>query len=891
MHDLPLITTIAAAFTAAWLLGLLTQRLGLSPIVGYLLAGVLIGPHSPGFVGDVDLAHQLAEVGVILLMFGVGLHFHLKDLLAVKSVAIPGAIGQSLVATLLGIAVFAALGLPVKSGAVIGMAMAVASTVVLMRVLMDADALNTPQGHVAVGWLLVEDVFTVIILVLIPVLGTDASAAEGATRPGLWASLGLALLKLSALVAIVMLGGSRAIPWVLVQVARLRSRELFTLTVLVFSIAIAAASYAFFGASMALGAFLAGMVVAQSPVSHQAAADALPMRDAFAVLFFVSVGMLFDPAFVVREPLMILAALAIILIAKPLAALLIVALLGHSARTALTVALGLAQIGEFSFILSELARKHGLMPESGHNVLVAAAIISITLNPILFRSLNPIEARLRRRPRLWTLLNGRAERRAHETNADAAEQVGRRVAAGDRLAVVVGYGPVGRSVHRLLRDAGLATIVIELNMDTVSDLKRQGQAAIFGDASREAILEQAGVRRASHLVVALPHSADRASVVVAARDLNSGLRILVRAHYLREREELEQAGATAAVFEEGEAAVSLARLVLADTGADREAVERKVRDLRLQLILENVSNLRSRRVRSVMVPWTRVHRLSRSANREEVAKQVARQRFSRWPVVEPETGRPVGYLLAKDLIAEGSADADWTPLVRPLRAVRPEDDIESTLMQLQQEGATVCVVQDAGSPVGLITIEDILEQVVGRIEDEYPRDSKPSLRDAVLAGGVVLELAAQTPEQAITELAAAIPADRLPPGARIADLALARELDVSTDLGVGVAIPHARCPNLRSPLVVIGRSPDEIVFSPHPAEPVRLIFLLVMPAEKPDMQVFLLGQLARVAGNASLRERLLKASSPSEVIEVITEADRPLPDSSSSLVADSGVSH
>ena len=411
MHDLPLITTIAAAFTAAWLLGLLTQRLGLSPIVGYLLAGVLIGPHSPGFVGDVDLAHQLAEVGVILLMFGVGLHFHLKDLLAVKSVAIPGAIGQSLVATLLGIAVFAALGLPVKSGAVIGMAMAVASTVVLMRVLMDADALNTPQGHVAVGWLLVEDVFTVIILVLIPVLGTDASAAEGATRPGLWASLGLALLKLSALVAIVMLGGSRAIPWVLVQVARLRSRELFTLTVLVFSIAIAAASYAFFGASMALGAFLAGMVVAQSPVSHQAAADALPMRDAFAVLFFVSVGMLFDPAFVVREPLMILAALAIILIAKPLAALLIVALLGHSARTALTVALGLAQIGEFSFILSELARKHGLMPESGHNVLVAAAIISITLNPILFRSLNPIEARLRRRPRLWTLLNGRAERR------------------------------------------------------------------------------------------------------------------------------------------------------------------------------------------------------------------------------------------------------------------------------------------------------------------------------------------------------------------------------------------------------------------------------------------------------------------------------------------------
>jgi CPA2 family monovalent cation:H+ antiporter-2 len=774
MHDLPLITTIAAAFTAAWLLGLLTQRLGLSPIVGYLLAGVLIGPYTPGFVGDVDIAHQLAEVGVILLIFGVGLHFHLKDLLAVKAVAIPGAIGQSLVATLLGIAVFAALGLPVKSGAVLGMALAVASTVVLMRVLMDADALNTPQGHVAVGWVLVQDVFTVIVLVLIPVLGTDASAAEGATGPGLWVSLGLALLKLAALVAVVMLVGSRVIPWVLVQVARLRSRELFTLTVLVFSIALAAASYAVFGASMALGAFLAGMMVALSPVSHQAAADALPMRDAFAVLFFVSVGMLFDPAFVVREPLMILAALAIILIATPLAALLIVALLGHSARTALTVALGLAQIGEFSFILSELARKHGLMPDAGHNVLVAAAILSITLNPILFRSLNPIEAWLRRRPRLWTLLNGRAERRALETNADAAEQVGRGVAEGEILAVVVGYGPVGRSVHRLLRDAGLATVVVEMNMDTVSELKRQGQAAIFGDASREAILEQAGVGRASHLVVALPHSAARAPVIVAARNLKPGLRILVRAHYLREREELEQAGATSAVFEEGEAAVALARLVLADTGADRQSVERKVRDLRLELILENVSNLRSRRVRSVMVPWTRVHRLSRSASREEVAKQIARQHHSRWPVVEPETGRPVGYLLAKDLIAEGSADADWARLVRPLRAVRPDDDIESTLMLLQQEGATVCVVEDAGSPVGLITIEDILEQVVGRIEDEYPRDSKPSLRDAVLTGGVVLELAARTPQQAIAELAAAIPGDRLPPGARVADLALAR---------------------------------------------------------------------------------------------------------------------
>ncbi|HJS07139.1 MAG TPA: cation:proton antiporter, partial [Pirellulales bacterium] len=316
-HDLPLVSTVAAAFAVAWVLGLLTQRLGLSAIVGYLLAGVIIGPHSPGFVADAGIAVQLAEIGVILLMFGVGLHFHLKDLLAVKGVAIPGAIGQSAAATLLSLAAFTALGLSLETAVVIGLAMSVASTVVLMRVLMDADALNSPQGHVAVGWLLVEDVFTVIVLVLIPVLGTGEPGTDNTVATSVWASLGLALAKLAALVAILMFAGTRVIPWALVKVARLRSRELFTLTVLVFSIAVATGAYFAFGASMALGAFLAGMVVGQSPVSHQAAADALPMRDAFAVLFFVSVGMLFDPAFILQEPLMILAALAIILLGKP----------------------------------------------------------------------------------------------------------------------------------------------------------------------------------------------------------------------------------------------------------------------------------------------------------------------------------------------------------------------------------------------------------------------------------------------------------------------------------------------------------------------------------------------------------------------------------------------
>jgi CPA2 family monovalent cation:H+ antiporter-2 len=587
MHgNLDLILTLTAALTAVLAFGYVTHRLRLSPIVGYLLAGVLIGPHTPGFIGDVHVAQQLAELGVILLMFGVGLQFHLKDLLAVKGIAIPGAIGQSVTATVLAVAVFAGFGIPWQTGAVIGMAMAVASTVVLMRVLMDADMLNSPQGHVAVGWLIVEDIFTVVLLVLIPVLGSGLGqeGAKTADGSGLWATLGLALLKLGALVAIVLLAGSRVIPRVMVHIARLRSRELFTLTVLAISMAIAAGSYFFFGASMALGAFLAGMVVAQSPVSHQAAADALPMRDAFAVLFFVSVGMLFDPSFLLSQPLMVAAGLGIILLVKPLTALIIVVLLGHSARTAVTVAIGLSQIGEFSFILSDLARQHALMPEAGHNVLVAAAIISITLNPLWFRALPKMESWLKARPRLWHTLNNRAERRAVASNRAAAKRLAAADQSSTRLAIVVGYGPVGRSVHRLLREASLSTVVIDLNMDTVSSLKEGGEAAIFGDAAHETILEQAGMRRASHLILTLPQTSDRAAVVAAARNLNPNVPILVRARYLREREDLEQAGATAAVFEEVEAAVALARLVLADTGLHRGAADRKLNDLRLQLI-------------------------------------------------------------------------------------------------------------------------------------------------------------------------------------------------------------------------------------------------------------------------------------------------------------------
>ena len=574
MHDLPLITTIAAAFTAAWVLGIVTQKLRLSPIVGYLLAGVVIGPHTPGFVGDVKLASQLAEIGVILLMFGVGLHFHLGELLAVRGVAIPGAIGQSLAATILGAGVAIAFGWPVKSGLVLGMAMAVASTVVLIRVLADNRVLDTTAGHVAVGWLIVEDVLTVVVLVIIPALGT--STPGHAASHGLWLTLLIALVKLAALVALLLLAGSRVIPWVMVQVARLRSRELFTLTVLVMAIAVAAGASYVFGASMALGAFLAGMVVGQSPVSQQAAADALPLRDAFAVLFFCSVGMLFDPRFVVQQPWLLAAGLGIVLIAKPLAALVIVAIIGYPVRTALTVAVGLAQIGEFSFILSSLGREHHLLDEVAHNLLVACAIVSITLNPILFRTIGPIERALQRMPAVWRVFNRKAQARGGEMNRRAGELLER---GADPVAVIVGYGPVGRTVDQILRGRGLETVVVDLNMDTVQSLTRAGRAAIYGDAFNIEVMHQA-LPRATHLIIALPHSTNRNPLIAAAKLINPEIKVFVRARYIAEKEELMQAGADGACYEEAEAAVALARLLLFERGADDQTVRRELTRIR-----------------------------------------------------------------------------------------------------------------------------------------------------------------------------------------------------------------------------------------------------------------------------------------------------------------------
>jgi CPA2 family monovalent cation:H+ antiporter-2 len=428
---------------------------------------------------------------------------------------------------------------------------------------MDRQMLATPHGHTAVGWLLVEDVFTVLALVFVPLLAMN-EAAQGAAAAseqggGVLIALGIALAKFALLIAIVLFAGSRVIPWLLDKVAKLRSRELFTLTVLVMSIAIAVGSAVFFDVSVALGAFLAGMVVGQSPTSHQAAADALPLRDAFAVLFFVAVGMLFDPAFIVREPLMLAAGLGIVMIVKPIAALVIVALLGRPARTGLTVALGLAQIGEFSFILGQVAITYGVIPQEGQHILVGTAMISITINPILFGSLDRIEAAARRVPWLWHLLDGRAEQSRRTANEFSAP----RIAQTDKpLAIVVGYGPVGRLVDGLLRDAGFHTVVVEMNLRSVESLVASGHSAIYGDATLAGVLDEAGIRKAKHLVVTLPHAENRSNLIQIAKELNPEIMIIMRARYLAEADSLSRWDNTVAVCEEGETGLAMARKVM-----------------------------------------------------------------------------------------------------------------------------------------------------------------------------------------------------------------------------------------------------------------------------------------------------------------------------------------
>ena len=573
MHDLDLILTLTGGLAAALVLGYGTHRLGLSPIVGYLLAGFAVGPNTPGFIANRELANQLAEIGVILLMFGVGLQFHVKELLQVRRVAIPGAIGQSLVATLLGCLVAIQLGWHWPAGLVFGLAISVASTVVLLRVLTDNNELHTPTGHIAVGCLVVEDLFTVLVLVLLPVL----FGAEQNGSTGVVSALGWSVVKLALLVLFTLLVGGRFIPWLLGYMAETRSRELFTLAVLVIALGIAVGAAKLFGVSMALGAFLAGMVVRQSDFSLRAASEALPMRDAFAVLFFVSVGMLFDPHSLWSAPGLVAATLGIVLIGKPLAALIIVLLLRYPFRTALAVAVALAQIGEFSFILAALGRELEILPEELSNALVAAAIVSISLNPLFYRAINWLEVATKRHPWLWRRLTARTR---------TGEALGGVVAVTEsrHRAVVVGYGPIGRTVARLLRESDIEPTIIELNHETVRSLRAEGRPALYGDATQREILHEAGIPDAVALILSTAGMHGCEEAIRLARELNPRIRVFARTGYLREMPTLRQAGADVIFSGEGEVALSITEFILRQLGATAEQIDRERERMRNELL-------------------------------------------------------------------------------------------------------------------------------------------------------------------------------------------------------------------------------------------------------------------------------------------------------------------
>jgi len=568
MHEIPLITTIALALSAALLFGLIARRLGLSPIVGYLIAGVLIGPHTPGVVGDAKIASELAEIGVILLMFGVGLHFSFKDLLAVRSLAIPGALAQSTAATLACMGLAVLIGWSWQSGLILGIAVSVASTVVMLRALLDHGIVETPEGHTAIGWLVVQDIVTVLVLVLVPaVAGTGGASNIGQT-------VVIALGKLALLVAIMMLGGARFVPWLLLRLARLRSTELFTLAVLVMAICVATVSYVAFGASMALGAFLGGMVVGQSKVSDQAGADVLPMRNVFAVLFFVSVGMLFDWRAVIAAPGLLIGVLGVILLVTPLFAFLIVIVSGHAVKTALTLAAGLAQIGEFSFIVAEMAKSLGLVPAIGHNVVVGAAIISIGLNPVIFRWVLALEPRLSKLSWIAT----RNEKLGARANVMAAKRMQQ-----DSGAIVVGYGPVGQTVTRLLAEFEINPIILETNVDVVLELQQRGKQALFGDAARPDILRAARLDAAAYLIVTVPHADISLRIVQAAREVAPLVRIITRAEYINQSEAFVQAGAAIIRYDEAESAAALAEALLQDIDVPVERIDAIVSKIRNEL--------------------------------------------------------------------------------------------------------------------------------------------------------------------------------------------------------------------------------------------------------------------------------------------------------------------
>ncbi|MGH8762619.1 MAG: YbaL family putative K(+) efflux transporter [Nitrosospira sp.] len=562
-HSVTLITTIAVSFGLALLMGLIANRLKLPVLVGYLVAGVILGANTPGFVADMELSSQLAEIGVILLMFGVGLHFSLNDLLAVRRIALPGAIVQIAVATALGATVAVSWDWNLGASIVFGVALSTASTVVLLRALEQRGVLKSVNGSIAVGWLVVEDLAMVLVLVLLPPLsgwlGGDAgSAVEDATNSDLLMMLLLTFGKVAFFIALMLIVGKRVFPWLLWHVASTNSNELFILSVIAVAIGIAYGSATLFGVSFALGAFFAGMVMRESDLSHRAAQESLPLRDAFSVLFFVSVGMLFDPNVLIEQPFRVISTIAIIVIGKSLAAFLLVLAFRYPLNTALTVSASLAQIGEFSFILAALGVSLGLLPIEAQSLILAGAFISITLNPLVFKIIEPVQAWIRARSKLARILERTDDPLAELPMTVASSYVTSHV-------VLVGYGRVGRHIGEALVEQGLALVVAEQNREMVEGLRKQGIHAVAGDASEPAVLIQAHIARATVLVIAVPDTLRARRMIETARMLNPPIKIVVRTHNEEEAALLRKESGGTVFIGEHELALSMTRHVLKDS--------------------------------------------------------------------------------------------------------------------------------------------------------------------------------------------------------------------------------------------------------------------------------------------------------------------------------------
>lgn len=557
-HDVSLISTLAAGFSIALVLGFVAERMKVPALVGYLLTGILIGPATPGFVADVKLAAQLSEIGVMLLMFGVGLHFSFKDLLAVRRIAVPGAVVQMSLATLLGMGAAWAWGWSTGAGLIFGLSLSCASTVVLLKGLEARGLLDSMNGRIAVGWLVVEDLATVLVLVLLPplagVLGSSVAAAP--VNDPLWVTIGQTLLQVAAFIAIMLVAGRRVLPWLLWHVSRTGSRELFTLSVITAAIGIAFGAAKLFSVSFALGAFFAGMVMRESEFSHRAAEESLPFRDAFSVLFFVSVGMLFEPGILLSQPLHVLAVVAIIVVGKSLAALAIVLAFRYPLNTALTVSASLAQIGEFSFILAGLGLSLGLLPAEGMSLVLAAALISIALNPLLFAAIEPMRRWILARSALARSLEAR-----DDPYAELPMSTERKYLSGQ--VVLVGYGRVGRRIADALTAGGIPFVVADQNRELVEDLRSQGLVAVSGNAADPAVLIQAHIADAAMLVVATHDPLTVRHMASTARTLNPDIEVVLCMHSEDESSMLRKDGVGTVFFGEEELAKGMIGHVLA----------------------------------------------------------------------------------------------------------------------------------------------------------------------------------------------------------------------------------------------------------------------------------------------------------------------------------------